>query len=228
MRMFCAVLMLAISVAGAAEPPARIDPVMRGSAAVTTGSLNTASPPASGSVGTAGASDAAVENSSDRVAFSHGTPAAAPAAEATVALEHLQGERSRLEAEKQLLSLRVDIATLHRKLLEMESPPRSVPGAPGPAVLPAEPPPTVLSRRGFDGHFTAVLKMSAGGKLLVRAGDNLPNGKVEAVDSQGVTVSWYGRRQRLLDADVEDGNTFASAHNLDLTLPATPMLVTAH
>ena len=227
MRTFCTVLALFASVAMAAEP-APVDPVRRGAAVATSASLSASPSRASLSADTADVPPGASTSSTDSVAVSHGISAVRSQSDATGALEHLQGERSRLEAEKQLLTLQVDIATLHRRLVELESTSRPMPGGPSSAALPVEPPPTVLSRRGFDGHFTAILKMSAGGKLVVRAGDNLPNGKVEAVDSQGVTVTWYGRRQRLLDAELEDGNAGANPRSLDLTLPAAPSLVTAH
>lgn len=226
MRTLCTLLALFASVAMAAEP-APNDPVRPGAAVATATSLSTSPLPASLSDDPASVSRGSISSSADPVALAHRIPADRPA-EATVALEHLQGERSRLEEEKQLLTLQVDIATLHHKLVELQSTPRSMSGGAGPVAPPVEPPPTVLSRRGFDGHFTAVLRMNAGGKLMVRAGDSLPNGKVEAVDSQGVTVTWYGRRQRLLDAEAEDGNGAASTHSLDLTLPAAPPLVTAH
>ncbi len=226
MRTLCTLLALFASVAMAAEP-APSDPVRPGAAVATATSLSTSPLPASLSDDPASVSRGSISSSADPVTLAHRIPADRTA-EATVALEHLQGERSRLEEEKQLLTLQVDIATLHRKLVELQSTPRSMSGGAGPVAPPVEPPPTVLSRRGFDGHFTAVLRMNAGGKLMVRAGDSLPNGKVEAVDSQGVTVTWYGRRQRLLDAEAEDGNGAASTHSLDLTLPAAPPLVTAH
>ncbi len=226
MRTLCTLLALFTSVAMAAEP-APNDPVRPRAEVATAASLNASPLPATLSDGPAAVSRGSIPSSSDPVALAHGIQADR-SPEATVALEHLQGERSRLEAEKQLLTLQVDIATLHRKLVELQSTPRSMTGGTGPVAPPVEPPPTVLSRRGFDGRFTAVLRMNAGGKLMVRAGDSLPNGKVEAVDSQGVTVTWYGRRQRLLDAEAEDGNGAANTHSLDLTLPAAPPFVVAH
>lgn len=208
------------SVAGAVESAAPGDSAAPGRAAATSEVLK--------SFPAASNSGAVAESYSGAAPPSVVTGTAQSLPDANAALGHLQGERSRLEAQKQLLTLQLDIATLHRKIAELESSPHSMSSGSGPAPLPMEPPPTVLSRRGFDGHFTAVLRMSAGGRLLVRAGDSLPNGKVEAVDSQGVTVTWYGRRQRLLDAEPEGANTAGSAHNLDLSLPAPPTVVTAH
>jgi type IV pilus biogenesis protein PilP len=203
MRSFGTLLGLFASAVIAAEPSARIEPAP--AAATTDGTASVTSvhsrTPVSGT--TSGVSE---------------QPSGNPP---------VQGERSRLEAEKQLLTLQVDIATLQRKLVDLQSPPRSMAAGAGPAAIPVEPAPTVLARRGFDGHFTAVLRMSTGGKLVVHAGDALPGGKVDAVDGQGVTVTWYGRRQRLLDAEAEEGNAMVPAHSLDLTLPPAPVAVTA-
>ncbi len=136
-----------------------------------------------------------------------------------------QGERSRLESEKQLLTLRLDIAALHRKLEELESPAR--PSANALPAAPVELPPVVLSRHGFDGHFGATLRLGSGGKLTVRAGDKLPLGTVEVIDAHGVTVSWNGHRVRLLDAPPEETGASASKGALDLTLPPVPAAVSA-
>jgi hypothetical protein len=156
-------------------------------------------------------------------------PVALPCVGCAVALQHSQGERSRLEAEKQLLTLQIDIVTLRKKLDELEAGPRPVTsGTSAPAIM-AEPPPTVLSRRGFDGHFSALLRMTSGGNLVVHAGDKLPFGRIDAIDGVGVLATWYGRHVRLLDAEVDESASGAgpATRNLDLTLPVAPPAVSA-
>ena len=154
---------------------------------------------------------------------------ASPCLDCAGAPQHSQGERSRLEAEKQLLTLQIDIVTLRKKLDELQAGPRPVSGATSAPAILAEPPPTVLSRRGFDGHFSALLRMTSGGHLVVHAGDKLPFGRIDAIDGVGVLATWYGRHVRLLDAEVDEAGSGAGPtnRNLDLTLPVVPAAVSA-
>jgi type IV pilus biogenesis protein PilP len=219
MRALLKLLCLMTAVATAAEPAAGPDSISPRSAAAASAPR----PQRASALVNAPADSTVAQPDTSGVRPTPDSPACADCAPGQ---QHLQGERSRLESEKQLLTLRVDIATLHRKLQELESEPRSVPVGVSLPVVPAEPLPTVLSRRGFDGHFAAILRMSGGGRVVVHAGDRLPNGKVDSVDSQGVTVTWYGRHLRLLDTDgEEEGGASTAAHNLDLNLPAPPPAV---
>jgi type IV pilus biogenesis protein PilP len=227
MRSLWIVSGLIASTAIGAEPAARIDPPARVALTAAAASVSSVQLRNSASGATPGVLEQASESPSVPPAMA-AVPAPRAGSDATLTFDHLQGERSRLEAEKQLLTLQVDIATLQRKLAELKTTPKSLGATAGPPVIPVEPPPTVLTRRGFDGHFTAVLRMSTGGKLVVHPGDTLPNGKVDAVDSQSVLVTWYGRRLRLVDAEAEEGNGPGAIHSLDLTLPVAPPAVATH
>lgn len=193
--------------------------------AETIGVVRTTSPAADGtravvSEASTAASPAPAEAPSTTVATMTG--------QAPMGLTLAHGERSQLEAYKQLLTLQLDIAVLQRKLFEVEH------GAPGPSDAPtvraslpspAEPPPRVLSRLGFDGRYSAVLQMHGGGQLTVQPGDVLPHGKVEHIEAQGVTATWYGRRIRLLDAVLEAPGANDSSRGLSLALPSPPLTV---
>lgn len=224
MREFLKLLCLVTTVATAAEPVAGTDSIAH-RAAVSASIPGQDSAPRASSL--AGASAQATV-SQPEASGAHNMPESRGCGDCALGQQHVQGERSHLEEEKQLLTLRVDIANLHRKLQELESEPRPVPVGVALPLVPAEPPPTVVSRRGFDGHFAAILRMSAGGKVVVHAGDRLPNGKVDSIDSLGVTVTWYGRHLRLLDAEGdEEGSASNATHNLDLNLPVPPTAVSA-
>lgn len=138
------------------------------------------------------------------------------------------GEQARLEAEKQKLQLKLEIATLRKKIDDIQSGPMGglVPADKLPAPAPRkESPPRVITRSGFDGRYAATLQFATGGQLSVQPGDPLPHGKVEMIDDQGVTAIWYGKRIRLFDvAPASAGGGLDGA--IDLTLPVPPAGVT--
>lgn len=193
--------------------------------AETIGVVRTASPAVDGasvvaSVASTAESPAAAEAPSAIAATTTG--------QAPLGLTFAQGERSQLEARKQLLTLQLDIAVLQRKLLEVEHGAPEALAAPtvrGSLPAPTELPPGVLSRRGFDGRYSAVLQMRGGGELTVQPGDVLPHGKVERIDALGVTATWYGRRVRLLDAVREAPGASESSRGLSLALPPPSLTV---
>jgi hypothetical protein len=185
--------------------------------------------PASAMTRSVGTAAAAVSSPSTQLPAPISNSSAATPCSDCADAQHLHGERSRLEAEKQLLTLEIDIATLRKKLNELEAGPRPAAGSATSVVSIAEPPPVVLSRRGFDGRFSALVRTSSGDKLVVHAGDKLPYGRIDAIDGQGVLATWYGRRIRLQDveADEPSSNGAPTGRNLDLTLPAAPPAVSA-
>jgi len=163
----------------------------------------------------------------ESAAFSSGKVTAPPCVDCAGGPKYSYGERSSLEAEKQLLTLQIDIVTLRKRLDELQSAPRPVSGRTSAPAIISEPPPTVLARRGFDGHFSASLRMSSGGNLVVHTGDKLPFGRIDSIDGSGVLATWYGRQVRLLDAELEEPGPGAAlaSRNLDLSLPAAPAAV---